>query len=483
MALREGWLAATAAEAAPDADGFFTVDLAAHESAYWLYDLGQDMTCQGWVEVVHAGGEETLDIGYQEKIRNGELIISDPQTYCRVRLTDRFALRPGDQIAESFALRGGRYLIFHVSGPAQCLRLRFHVRSAAYPLAISRTLHTGDAELDAIVEFCERTFHACLQETFVDCVWRESSQWLGDALPQALILTSMSDDLRPLRTVIDMAAQGAYPDGVLPGVMPGEVHAYTVVDYNFTWIELLKLYFERSGDADFVAAHWPTLTKMLDRFQQDVANDGLIRSQTGRRLFLDWSPQSRREPSAVYNFRYLWGMQQAVALADVWGGAEAGFVEATRRRCEESKQAMQGAFFQDGRWWDDPAQTTFSQLAASFAVLTDTASEHERTALLDAVVARSLDPDDDPADGRMVLASPFMHHYVFEALHHARRRQDVIEIIRLRWGRWVRAGYPTCWENWSVDFPDGSQCHAFSAHPRYHLTRCVRKKRDDGTTG
>jgi hypothetical protein len=475
-ALRLGWHTATPAEPTCDADGFFTLDLNPNESAYWLYDLGHDITCQGWAEIRNGYGVESLSIGYQEKIRNGELVISDPSTYCRVRLTDHFGLRPGDQIAESFALRGGRYLIFHVTGPTQGLQLRFHVRSAAYPLEVNHVLHTGDAELDAIVELCERTFHACLQETFVDCVWRESSQWLGDALPQALILTSMSDDLRPLRTVIEMAAQGAYPDGVLPGVMPGEVHAYTVVDYNFTWIELLKLYFERSADADFVAAHWPVLTRVLDRFHADVTADGLIRSQTGRRLFLDWSPQSRKEPSAVYNFRYLWGMQQAVSLAETWGSAEDGFIEAKRRRCDELKQAIREHFLQDEIWWDDLARTTFSQLAASFAVLTGAATAAERAAVLDAVVARSLNPDDNPADGRMVLAGPFMHHYVFEALHHAARRQDVIDIIRLRWGRWVRNGYPTTWENWNVDFPDGSQCHAFSAHPRYHLERVIGYK-------
>jgi hypothetical protein len=50
----------------------------------------------------------------------------------------------------------------------------------------------------------------------------------------------------------------------------------------------------------------------------------------------------------------------------------------------------------------------------------------------------------------------------------------VVEIIRRRWGRWVEANYPTTWENWSVDFPDGSQCHAFSAHPRFHLAEIAR---------
>ena len=70
----------------------------------------------------------------------------------------------------------------------------------------------------------------------------------------------------------------------------------------------------------------------------------------------------------------------------------------------------------------------------------------------------------------MVLASPFMHHYVFEALHkYGRDEEAMVEIIRLRWGRWVDLGSPTTWENWNVDFPDGSICHAFSAHPRYHL--------------
>ena len=55
------------------------------------------------------------------------------------------------------------------------------------------------------------------------------------------------------------------------------------------------------------------------------------------------------------------------------------------------------------------------------------------------------------------------------------RWQEVVEIIKLRWGRWVLAGYPTAWENWNVDFPDGSECHGFSAHPRFHLAEIARE--------
>lgn len=84
-------------------------------------------------------------------------------------------------------------------------------------------------------------------------------------------MASMSADTRPLRQVIEMAALGAYSDGILPSVLPGEVHAYTVLDYNFIWIELLNLDWKLNRDVDVVDAMWPTLVKMLQRFHRDLA--------------------------------------------------------------------------------------------------------------------------------------------------------------------------------------------------------------------
>ena len=406
-------------------------------------------------------------------MRDGELVLSDPATYCRVRLTDRFALRAGSQVLQSFSLRGGRYVLFALGGPAnQDLRLRFHVTAVEYPLQIDRLLRLDDPDLQAIVDLCERTFRACLQDGFVDSTWRESSQWVGDALPQALIMHALSDDVRPLRQVLRIAADGAYPDGVLPGVAPGEVHAYTVVDYNFTWVELLELYWRLTGDRAFVDELWPVLVKMLDRFAEDVAEDGLIRSQPGRRLFLDWAPVSRQEPNAIYNLHYLLALQTAARLASELGADNDAY--RWQERAERVRGSCRAAFLQDDCWWDDLPPTTASQLAAALAVLTGAAEADEQPAQLDAIAARSLDLDDNPQPGALVLASPFMHHYLFEALHAGGWEPALVEIIRRRWGRWATAGCPTTWENWNVDFPDGSTCHAFSAHPLYHLYRAAQ---------
>ncbi len=475
LALRAGWASAAPEAGGPDEAGWFAPVLAPGRAAYWLFDLGRDYAGQGWAEIEGAGGEELLAISYAEKFRDGQLVLSDPETYCRVRLTDRFHLRPGRQRAEPFAMRGGRYLLFQLAGPTGPeFRFRPHVRVSEYPLEISRELVVSDSQLAGIITLCEETFRACLQDGFVDSTWRESSQWLGDALPQSLVMAAMTDDTRPLRQVIEMAAQGAYPDGVLPGVLPGEAHAYTIVDYNFIWVELLSLYRQLTGDNDFVAAMWSPLVKMLDRFHQDLNEAGWLISQPGRRLFLDWAPLSRNEPSAVYNLHYLLALQTAGQLA-----ADRGLVTEAilwEGRATLLQAALRAAFWHQGRWYDDLARTTFSQLAAALALLTGTVQPQEEEPLLEAVAARSLDLEDDPAPDRMVLASPFMHHYLFEALCRAGRSEQVVEIIRRRWGRWVDSGYPTAWENWNVDFPDGSQCHAFSAHPRYHLAEIARER-------
>jgi hypothetical protein len=107
------------------------------------------------------------------------------------------------------------------------------------------------------------------------------------------------------------------------------------------------------------------------------------------------------------------------------------------------------------------------------ALLILTGLAKDPDALADRIVARSLDLSDAPLPDQPVLASPFMHHYLFQALDRLGRQEDIRAIIAARWGRWAGAGEATTWENWDISFPDGSACHGFSAHPLYWLTREV----------
>lgn len=472
VALREGWQTA-ASQPLPSVDeGRFSVALAANHAYYWLFDLGRAYTCQGWVEIAGAAGGEQLAISYADKMRDGELVISDPSTYCRVRLTDSFQLRPSGQTIVPFHLRGGRYVLFQLIGTEECaVQFRPHIRIAEYPLTVNKPLQTDDELLDSVVTMCEDTLRACLQETFVDCVWRESSQWLGDALPQGLTLLAMSDDVRPLRTVLLDTADGIYPDGILPSVAPAEVHAYTIPRYNCMWVELLAHYFAYSQDSRMLHYLWPTLKQVLAALLTHQNELGLLTHPAGRRFYIDWSPTAQNDPHLVYNLHVVLALQTAAELA-------ATFEPALQVKWQENanrlKAVCREAYWQNGRWWDDLGRTTYSQLGGAMALLVDAVPVAEVEPLLDKIIGRSLDERDEYTAGEMVLASPFMHHYLFEALRKYGREAAVVEIIRQRWGRWAKDGYPTTWENWNVDFPDGSQCHAFSAHPRYHLAKVFK---------
>lgn len=429
-------------------------------SSIWVFDLGESRAALGVAEITAAGGERLM-ISYAEKLRDGDLLLPDPETYCRMRPTDRFSLRPGRQRIEGFTPRGARYLVFAMEGGGVAAKPVFHVRLPATP-AVERPQPRRDGVLQGVAEMCRRTTLACLQDGFVDGVWRESSLWLGDAVAQDWALRAISDDPRPLTFAIDMAAEGADAEGLLPSVLPGEVPAYAVTDYNFAWVELLAGCATHPGFAKPEAIwqrHWATLTRMLDRMSRARGSDGLIRNPPGRRLFLDWSPISRTEPNLTLNLRYLHALQLACGIAKRVGRTADWAVAA-----DGLTAALQGHKSARG-WHESPGGEAASQLALAFLIVTGMVEGTKAETLADRIVARSMDLRDQPLDGQPALASPFMHHYLFQALHKLGRHNDIRAIIAARWGRWVQESRPNTPENWSIDFPDGSACHGFSAHP------------------
>lgn len=428
-------------------------------SAIWVFDLGESRACLGGVELTAAGGERLL-VSYAEKLWDGELLLPDPETYCRMRPTDRFTLRPGRQVVEGFTVRGARYLVFALEGGGVSPAPKFHARLPVTRL-LERPLPPLDPVLQGVAEMCRRTTFACLQDGFVDGVWRESSLWLGDAVAQDWALRGISDDPRPLLFAIDMAAEGADAEGLLPSVLPGEVPAYAVTDYNFSWVELLAGCATHPGVEEPEAVwqrHWGVLARMLERMAMSRGADGLLRNPPGRRLFLDWSPMSRAEPNLTLNLRYLHALRLAARMAD-----QVGRTADWAEQAGELARALSG--HQTDGWRESPGGEAASQLGLALLILTGVVEGSEAEALADRIVARSLDLRDGPVEGRPVLASPFMHHYLFLALQRLGRGKDIHAIIAARWGRWVQEGRVTTPENWSIDFPDGSACHGFSAHP------------------
>ncbi|MFN3576110.1 MAG: hypothetical protein ACK4TJ_03905 [Tabrizicola sp.] len=103
---------------------------------------------------------------------------------------------------------------------------------------------------------------------------------------------AISGDPRALPFTIDIAAEGADADGLLPSVLPGEIPAYATIEDRFSQAEFPA---GRAGHPGIAAPeavrqrHRGTLLRMLERFAALWGADGLLRTPPGRRLFPDRS--------------------------------------------------------------------------------------------------------------------------------------------------------------------------------------------------
>jgi alpha-L-rhamnosidase len=435
-----------------------------HQVLLLCYEVDYSQVVSAHIEIPNALGGETVLISYLEKGTPGEWVVSDPATYCHVQMTDRYTLAKGANTLEPFTPRGGRFILVGIVGAVKhALELNVRYRPRRRNLSLKTPIDTSNKKLNAIAEMCWRSMSACLQDTLMDCPWREQAHWSGDGVIAGRMITELCGDIQPLRRMLELVSQHPADDGVLPSVTPSETHAYVALAYNFSWVEALNTYVSISGDTDFLETCWPILQNMLERFDKDLAHDGLIRSQLGRRYFLDWAEISDEEPNAFYNFRYLLALQLATSLAKRLNKKTDS--QLWSQRTENLSTALHNCFYRDGVWYDQQDTHDRSQHVATFLILTGLLQGDVANKLMDQAVDSSL----EKSSATLILSSPYMHYYLFEALSQLNRKQDIHDIIEFRWGCWLDQGAVTTWENWEIDFPDGSACHGWSAHPLLYL--------------
>ena len=433
------------------------------------YDLGHSQAGSARLHFQGAKGSEKVLVSYLEKMVDGQLVLSDPSDDCQMRMTDCVKLAPGNNTYEPFTPRGGRFLLLGVVGSNHDnLSLDVEFRSRQYPLSLVRDVLPKDDTLRRIAEMCWLTLQSCALDGMVDCPWREQAVWVGDSAITAGIIAEMCDDPLPLRRMLQLAAQGVTSDGLIPGVVVNESESNVVLACSFAWVEGLAKYFALTGDRDFIEQAWTVLAAMLRRFQADLKADGLIHPQPLRRQFLDWADLPERDPSCVYNLRYLYALQSASLLATHIDRPEDA--QTWKQWADLLAAAIRQTFCNQDQWFDDVQRNSQSQHVAAFLTLTNIVGHEEANHLMQEAVARSL----DEPDNALVLMSPYMHYYLFLALEQMERGEEILEIIKHRWSIWLDLGARTTWENWEVDFPDGSQCHAWSAHPLRFISKYAK---------
>jgi hypothetical protein len=336
-------------------------------------------------------------------------------------------------------------------------------------LAAFTPANAEDAALDRVGR---ATLRDCMQTVFEDGPKRDRRLWLGDLRLQALANYATYRNYGLVKRSLYILA-GTCTDLGLVGTcsfeQPQPVRGgNSILDYTALFAPTVLEYFEASGDRATAEDLWPLVVKQLDFTLEPVGPDGLLVTPKSWWCFIDW--HRTLDKQAPEHAVVLVGLKATYALAHKLGRAEeVAFIPALVAKMEEAARKSLWDE-QQGLFVSGPKREV-SWASQAWMVLAGVPSAEQAQRALRAVQA-------NPAAEKPV--TPYMHHYVVEALQTAGLNDEAAAYMRGYWGEMVKKGADTFWEVY-VPGDDklspykshlmNSYCHAWSCTATYLLRK------------
>ena len=235
-------------------------------------------------------------------------------------------------------------------------------------------------------------------------------------------------------------------------------------------------YYEHTKDADFVAELFDIADDQIALMQKDVDENGIIQEVPvdGRWAFIDWCAGLKKLTS--FQGVIIYTLDKMIALCEKMGYTEkaTAYGELAQNMRNASRKYLyneeENAFINS---FDDGQYSVHSQV---WMILAGVLSVEEGQGLMKKVLA-------DPDIIRPV--TPYMHHYVVEALMAVEMQAEALAYIQDYWGKMADLGADTYWEVYVPARPDitpygdrlmNSACHAWSCSPSYFLRKYFAQK-------
>lgn len=325
-------------------------------------------------------------------------------------------------------------------------------------------------DLRRIDEVAAATLRDCMQTTFEDGPRRDQRLWTGDLRVQALTnYTTFNNTALVKRSLYLLAAfpreDGSIPACVFEKPRPFQGHEY-IADYAVLYGVAVLEYVRATGDMAAGRHLWPTVKRQMEQVGRYVNTDGLFADPGGVWIFIDWNDALDR--TAAMHGVLLYGYRQAMELGRLLGFERD--IAAYPDRIARMTTAARAAFFDSTRkvFTSGPKRQVSMATQAWLAIAGVPSKAQGATALSAALKA----PD-------VVRArTPYLNHYVVDALLECGLRHEALELLRSYWGGMVKAGADTFWEAYAPDEPllspygdhhINSYCHAWSCTPSYFI--------------
>lgn len=428
----------------------------------YVIDFGQEVT--GQFEMVACG-----DPGEQIIIRCGEELYESSQTVrydmrCNCKYEETWTLSGNRDTLRQYEYKAFRYVeVLGLPGTIDVNSFAAMVRH--YPLdEQAMTFESNNELLNQIWSICKKGVQFSAQENFVDCPSREKGQYLGDNTVIGHSHMYISGDLRLFKKAIrDFALTSTVCPGLL-AVAPGHF-MQEIADFSLQWPIQLLLYYEHSGDKEFLQEMLPVAEGILAYFQKYEREDGLLENVKEKWNLVDW-PDNLRDGYDFALTRPVSDGCHNVINAFYYGCVKT--VQAIKDllnikyedRLPALKKAYQTAFFrpQSGLFADalgtDHASLHSNMLALYFEIV----PEHAISSVCALIQMKRLS------------CGVYMSYFLLKALAKAGETELIYELITCQdersWANMVKEGATTCFEAWGKEQKwNTSLCHGWASSP------------------
>ena len=333
-----------------------------------------------------------------------------------------------------------------------------------------------DAELRKIDVVAVNTLRNCMQRVFEDGPKRDRRLWIGDFRLEALTNYYTFSQTEPVRRCLYLfAAADCDGDGILPGFLyenpifvSGSWH---LRDYALLYAVTLCDYYLHTGDEETFLDVYPVAKRQMDAIFNKIDDNGIASDKSN--IFIDW--KDGLEKTTCLQGVYLYALKSLCKALRALGHGDA---EVYNTRYENAREASIRHLYNSNEdsFANEYDNRQISVHSVVWMILGGVVDGERGWRILEKTMnsGESLKP-----------VTPYMNHYLVEAMFELGRKKEAAEYIKSFWGLMVKEGADTFYEVFVPGKPEispygdpmvNSRCHAWSCTPSYFIRRFMIEK-------
>jgi len=380
--------------------------------------------------------------------------------------------------------RGFRYIGITVRGTTGDVKLDdIRFLSAHYPVQKIGSFECSDPLLNKIWEAGALTQYLNMEDTYTDCVDRERGLYALDLLVQYHVNLVCYGDQPLMKRALEIYGQSGHECGLFRCLYPNEGD-YILTDFCLYIVNSFYAYYRHTNDTALVAKYWPEILKNMQVFHRlsDERADKLMNgdppagnwprefvdSRTG--YLGDGGRMDNTGINCMYSCLYLMTLREMLQMAQAVSPSD---VQDLQMRISVLEKSIPTTFWsaEKGLFADNTKFETFSPHSSVYTVLAGVATPQQREELrknVPSLFAPFFKNGLEPSGGEVFETSH--GYYLFRGLYELGLPEVVERCIKEGWGYFLSQGLKTTSEHFNIG---NSQCHAWTAHPTYMLSRYV----------